>query len=417
MTDKVTQISKCRICGNTNLISVLSLGDQYVVNFVTDDSKNLLKAPLDLVLCDNKDCSLLQLKHSVERDEMYAQYWYQSGMSTLMVAALKNIVDSAKKLIPINAGDAVIDIGANDGSLLVNYDSSINRVGFEPSNLHVLAQGKGLNMIHDYFNHTAFSSQFGEKKAKIITSIAMFYDLPNPNAFVQDISKCLDEKGVWIIQMNYLGLMIENNTFDNISHEHLEYYSLYSLEKLLERNGMEAFDVELNAVNGGSYRIYIRKKRAKTNEFPGAQQRLEDLREKEVKMDLSNPETYHVYMKQIEETKQQLLSFLKEEISKGKQIYIYGASTRGLVVLQYCGIDNTLIKAAADKSKDKWGRQMVGTGIPIISLEQFRKDKPDYLFLLPYHILEELKVQEKEFLDNGGKIFVVIPKFEIVGKV
>lgn len=231
MVAKVTEISKCRICGNTNLISVLSLGEQYVVNFVTEDSKNLLKAPLDLVLCSNKECSLLQLKHSVERDEMYAQYWYQSGMSTLMIAALKNIADSAKKLIQLNAGDTVIDIGANDGTLLTNYDASLQRIAFEPSNLYTLAQGKDLTVIHDYFNQAAFQREIGSKKAKIITSIAMFYDLSDPNAFVQDISKCLDENGLWIIQMNYLGLMIENNTFDNISHEHLEYYSLYSLEK------------------------------------------------------------------------------------------------------------------------------------------------------------------------------------------
>ncbi len=413
---KVTEISKCRICGNSNLVPVLSLGSQYVVNFVTDDSKDLLQAPLDLVLCSNKECSLLQLKHSVERDEMYAQYWYKSGISTLMIAALKDIVDSAKNLIQLNAGDTVIDIGANDGTLLTNYDSSLQRVAFEPSNLYTLAQGKGLTVIHDYFNHAAFQREIGSKKAKIITSIAMFYDLPDPNAFVQDISKCLDENGLWIIQMNYLGLMIENNTFDNISHEHLEYYSLYSLEKLLVRNDMEAFDVELNDVNGGSYRIYIRHKGAKTKENPEAQDRLEDLRSKEEAMKLTSPETYVAYMKQIDETKQKLLKFLNEEKAKGKKIYVYGASTRGLVVLQYCGIDNKLISAAADKSKEKWGRQMVGTGIPIISPEQCRKDKPDYLFLLPYHILEELKVQEKEFLDNGGKIFTVIPKFQIVGK-
>jgi NDP-4-keto-2,6-dideoxyhexose 3-C-methyltransferase len=409
-------ITKCRICGSKDLDSVISLGDQYVTNFVDTETKDIVKSPLELVLCKNPDCGLLQLRVPVPPEAMYSQYWYQSGISTTMVKALGDIVHSAEKLVHLNAGDIVVDIGANDGTLLAQYkEKGLMTVGFEPSNLYKLAVPKATKIINDFFNNDAFLREMGDGKAKVITSIAMFYDLPDPNRFVQDIDKCLVPGGLWIIQMNYLGLMIENNTYDNISHEHLEYYSFYTLEKLLERNGMEAFDVELNDVNGGSFRIYVRRKGDKTKNFPGAAKRLAVLRTKEEKSGLTKEETYREYHKQIAGSKNELMSFMRTEIAKGKKFYIYGASTRGLVVLQYCGIDSDIVKAATDKNRDKWGKQIVGTGIPIIPIDQYRREKPDYLLVLPYHFLDEIAEQESEFIRDGGKLVVAIPKFKTVG--
>jgi hypothetical protein len=224
----------------------------------------------------------------------------------------------------------------------------------------------------------------------------------------------LDEDGLWVIQMNYLGLMLENNTFDNICHEHLEYYSLLSLSNLLDRHNMEAFDVELNDVNGGSFRIYVRHRGGNIEGFPGAKERLKKQKDYEEKMGFGNNKVYDEFAKRIEKTKNDLMKFLSREVKKGKKIFIYGASTRGLVVLQYAGIDNKLIKAAVDKNPDKWGKYIVGTGIPIISIEKYRKEKPDYLFVLPYHFIEEIKDQEKDFLAKGGKMIVAIPDFKII---
>jgi len=409
----------CRVCGSKNLVPILSLGEQFVVSFMEESNAENVKGPLELVLCNVKDggCGLLQSKHTLDRDILYRKYWYKSGISTTMVRALADIVSSAEKLVKLSSGDLVVDIGSNDGTLLRQFKiSGLVTVGFEPSNLWELGIEGTSKIINDYFNYETFRREFGNKKAKLITSIAMFYDLEDPNTFVEDVKKCLDEDGLWVIQMNYLGLMLENNTFDNICHEHLEYYSLLSLQNLLNRHDMEPFDVELNDVNGGSFRIYIRHKGGNIKSFPGAEKRLRKIKAYEGKMGFDNNKAYDKFAKKIEKIKGDLMDFLNQEVKKGKKIFIYGASTRGLVVLQYFGIDKKLIKAAVDKNPDKWGKHIVGTGIPIMSVEEYRKEKPDYLFLLPYHFIEEIKDQERNFLEKGGKMIVAIPKFRIITK-
>ena len=407
----------CRVCGSNKLIPILSLGDQFVTNFVEEPNRDYAKGPLELVLCNVKDggCGLLQLKHTIERDILYKKYWYKSGISTTMVKALADIVSSAERLNKFSSEDLVVDIGSNDGTLLRQYTTpGLITIGFEPSNLWKLGIEGTSRIINDYFNYETFQREFGNKKAKLITSIAMFYDLEDPNTFVEDIRKCLDKDGVWIIQMNYLGLMLKNNTFDNISHEHLEYYSLLSLSNLLDRHHMEAFEVELNDVNGGSFRVYVRHKGGIIQGFPGNNERLEKQKNYEEKIGLDNYKVYDKFAKRIEKTKNDLVAFLNHEVKKGKKIFIYGASTRGLVVLQYAGIDKRLIKAAVDLNPDKWGKYIVGTDIPILSVEEYRKEKPDYLFVLPYHFIEEIKDQEREFLKQGGKMIVAIPEFKII---
>jgi hypothetical protein len=393
------------------------LGNQFVTNFVDDPKGDYPRGPLELVLCNAKDggCGLLQLKHTVQRDVLYKKYWYQSGISSTMVKALADITTAAKRIIKLSADDVVVDIGANDGTLLRQYKvPGLITVGFEPSNLWKLATKGNTKIINNYFNHNSFRKEFGEKKAKVITSIAMFYDLEDPNSFVEDIRKCLDENGVWIIQMNYLGLMLENNTFDNISHEHLEYYSVLSLSSLLDRHYLEAFDVELNDVNGGSFRIYVKHKGAQVKGFLGSEERLIKQKNYEEKMGFDNLKVYDEFAKQIEKSKKELMTFLSREVKAGKKVFIYGASTRGLVVLQYFGIDNKLIAGSADMNSDKWGKYIVSTDIPIMSVEEYRKQKPDYLLVLPYHFLEEIKEQEKDFLKNGGKMIVAIPHFKVI---
>jgi hypothetical protein len=405
------------VCGSNKLIPILSLGEQFVTNFVDDPKGDYPKGPLQLVLCNIKDggCGLLQLKDTVERDVMYRKYWYQSGISSTMVKALADITDATKRMVKLSTGDVVVDIGANDGTLLRQYKvPGLVTVGFEPSNLWELATKGNTKIINDYFNYNSFQTELGEKKAKVITSIAMFYDLEDPNSFVNDIKKCLDANGVWIIQMNYLGLMLENNTFDNISHEHLEYYSLLSLSNLLDKHSLEPFDVEINDVNGGSFRIYVRHKGADVKGFLGNEERLRKQKNYEKSTGFDDVKIYEKFAKQIEESKKELMTFLHREVKAGKKIFIYGASTRGLVVLQYFGIDNKLISGAADMNSDKWGKYIVGTGIPIMSVEEYRKQKLDYLLVLPYHFLGEIKEQEKEFLKNGGKMIVAIPKFKVI---
>ena len=408
------EISACRVCGSKELIEILSLGEQYVVDFVDNLSNDSNKGPLDLVMC--RSCGLLQLKHTFDHDFLYKKYWYKSGISTTMVAALRDIVKKAEMLIPLAENDIVIDIGSNDGTLLEQYDkNNIIKVGFEPSNLGTLVNAKNITVIHDYFTFEQFNKVFMSMKAKIITSIAMFYDLDNPNRFVEDVKNSLDNNGLWIIQMNYLGSMLSNNTFDNISHEHLEYYSFATLNYLLRKHNLEPIDVEINDVNGGSFRVYIKKAGAKIKPFAGSSERIEKLVLYEKNLGLDKIKTYNAFADRIKKIRADLLNLLNEKKKERKKIFIYGASTRGIVILQYAGITKALIDAATDKNKDKWGKYIVGTGIKIIPIDQYRREKPDYLFVLPYHFIDEIKEQEKEFINRGGKLIIAIPSVRVIG--
>lgn len=409
----------CRLCGLDKLVPILSLGEQFVTNFMDDPGKEALKAPLDVVLCDPSDngCGLLQLKHTVNRDVLYRQYWYLSGTSTTMVSALRDVARKSENLAGLSSGDIVVDIGSNDGTLLKQYKTrSLRRVGFEPSNLWGVCKEEGIQTINDYFNKESFSKEFGNKRAKLITSIAMFYDVDDPNLFVNDVKDTLSNGGLWVIQMNYLGTMLEQNTFDNISHEHLEYYSLGSLEQLLKRHGFEVADLEINDVNGGSFRTYVVPENSKLSFPKEAAERVEKQREYEERLGLGGKEVYNNFKKRVERISNDLREFLTEEVQKGKKIYIIGASTRGLVVLQHAGIDNRLITAAADKNPNKIGRYIVGTGIPIISLDQYRKDNPDYTLVLPYQFKNEIMNQESDYLRRGGKMIFALPELQIIGK-
>lgn len=415
ISDGLITRRNCRVCGSTDLKLVLSLGTQYISNFIDSPTQESYVAPLELVLCNRKTggCGLLQLRHTVPGEILYKKYWYKSGINQTMRTALADIADKAEKLVKPSPGDIVVDVGCNDGTLLRSYKSiNIILAGFEPAiNLIEEAQIGTTKIINDFFNYQGFEKEFGSKKAKIITAIAMFYDLEEPNRFVSDIVKILDSDGVWIIQMNYLLPMLQNNAFDNIVHEHLEYYSLQSLEYLLDMHDLKVFDVELNDLNGGSFRVYVKHKDCKT--YP-ISKNVSNLRECEKRMNLDDYSTYDEFAKRIYDLRAKTYDFIKKEVEKGKKIYLYGASTRGNTLLQFYNLNNKLIKAAAERNPRKWGKKTIGTLIPIISEERAR-EKADYFLVLPWHFIKEFKEREKGYLNAGGKFIVPLPKFEIIG--
>lgn len=413
--DLITR-KECRVCGKQELTPVLSLGMQYLSNFIDDLDSTLYAAPIELALCNKEQggCGLLQLRHTVPPDLLYRKFWYRSGTNQTMKGALADIVAEAKRIVNPKTDDIIVDIGANDGTLLRCYgeNSALRLVGFEPAtNLVEEAQIGTTKIINDFFSYPAFAKEFGNNKAKIITSIAMFYDLEDPNAFVSDIAKTLDDNGIWIIQMNYLTTMLENNAFDNIVHEHLEYYSLLSLEYLLEKHDLMIFDLELNDINGGSIRTYIKHKRCK--KYP-ISKRVNDTREYEKKMNLDNPRIYYEFAERISRLKEETYNFIKKEVQNGKKVYVYGASTRGNTLLQYYNLDHRLIRGAADRNSAKWGKKTAGTAIPIVSEDQARMDKPDYFLILPWYFVEEFISREKTFLRQGGKFILPLPNLRII---
>ena len=422
--DRVSVRSTCRLCGKGELAPILSLGDLYVSDFVTDGNQSrAFKAPLELVFCNPQQggCGLLQLKHTVSHEAMYRNYWYRSGVNQTMKDALNEIAKTAAGIAGVAPGDYVIDIGANDGTLLRGYSTEgVNLIGYEPANNLEQYNAVGTTKVfNDFFNAAAWNEHFLGKKAKIVTAIAMFYDLEDPNSFIADIASILDDDGVCIIQQSYLPLMLSTNEIGNICHEHLEYYSLLSMENLLKRHDLEIFDVSLNDINGGSFRTYIRHagKGTKLAVAPGAAERVTTMRAKESKLGLDSYAPYEAFVARVNAIRDASVAFLREQKAQGKKVYGYGASTKGNTLLQYFGIGPDLLVAIAERNKDKWGTKTVGSNIPIVSEEDARAAQPDFFFVLPWHFLPEFQSRETEFLAHGGKFVVPMPEFKIIGNL
>jgi SAM-dependent methyltransferase len=330
-----------------------------------------------------------------------------------MRKALEDIVVKSCEIAQPRAGDIVMDIGCNDGTLLRSYKiPELNLVGFEPAKNLVEDARRGTGYIfNDYFGFELFRKNFPDSKAKIITSIAMFYDLDDPESFVADIVKCLDPRGIWVVQQNYLCSMLEQNGFDNIGHEHLTYYSLGTMNRLLSKHNLEVFDAETNDVNGGSFRTFIAQK----GQFQ-LRDSLREMEKRETMLFSKKPSIYKTFAENIRGIRSQLKEFIGDQVKGAKTVYVYGASTRGNTILQYCDLDYRRIKKATDANPEKWGRKTPGTAIPIVSKEEARQDRPDYFLVLPHHFVSEIILQEQEYLESGGKFIVPLPRFRIISR-
>jgi hypothetical protein len=414
----------CRLCGSKSLTPIVDLGSQMLASaFVSKDNQDYLplrKVPLELVRCnleiDEDACGLVQLRHTFPDEIMYSDYWYASGVNQTMRDALADITRRAVEFVSLDKEDIAVDIGCNDGTLLKSYkllNSDLKLVGFDPAKNFVGVQEEGFLRINDYFNKASYSAAIGAKKAKIITSIAMFYDLENPIAFSQEIADILDDDGIWILQMADLPNMLKHNMFDNICHEHVAYYHLAPMEYLLRRCNMKLVDVEMNKVNGSSYRFYIRKNIGQ-DASKDAIRRIAKVRFDEFNMALDTDSPYERFKDNIERNKNELLFFINQERAKGKKVFVYGASTKGNVLLQYCELNEDIIPYAAERNPRKWGTKTLGSGIPIVSEEDARAMDPDYFLVLPYHFLDEMLVRENDFISRGGKFIVPVPRVKLV---
>ena len=410
----------CRVCGSKNLTSILNLGDQYLANY-TSKSDDVVpfkeKIPLELVRCDKTidptSCGLVQLRHTTPPNLMYDRYFYRSGINQTMPKNLNEIVTQAISKIQLDTNDFVIDIGCNDGTLLQNYKKlQVRSIGFDPAkNMAQFSKESGATIITEFFSAEEFIKNFGNEKAKVITSIAMFYDLEDPNKFVEDISKILHPDGIWVLELSYLPLMLSQNAFDTIVHEHLEYYDLHVMEFLLSKNELKTVDVQLNDINGGSFRIFVQHKNKPTDDE--SLKRIMKLRREEKSLNLDTNQPYDAFIKRVNIEKEKLVAFIKKEVSSGKIIHCYGASTKGNTLLQFYNLDHQLLQFIADRNPDKWGRKTIGTDIPIISEDESHSMRPDYFLILPWHFVNEFKEREKTYLKNGGKLIVPLPQFKI----
>ena len=408
---KYTTIKKCRECGSDKITSLYSIGDLYVSDFVEKPDQGI-KAPLEMVMCEN--CSLVQLRDTAPQEFMYTRfYWYRSGVTDTMKKALRDITQSIEERIPLKAGDVVLDIGSNDGTMLRTYTiPGLIKVGVEPASNLAEEGKKGLEYFINEFWTIENYNKVLDKKAKVITAIGMFYDMEDPNQFIGDAAKALEKDGVFIAQLMCLKNMLDTNDVGNICHEHLEFYSLSALDYLFDHNGFEIIDIEHNLVNGGSYRIFASLKGANLPEIPGAKERMKKYRDEE--KEFSGKKVHMDFFARIEESKKKCVDFIRGEVAKGKSVWVYGASTKGNTILQYYGLTNKDIVAASERSPEKWGKFTVGTGIPIVSEDEARKANPDYFLVLPYAFFDEFYKREEEWRKGGGKFIVPLPEFRVV---
>ncbi len=407
----ITERKTCRVCGFEPLDFLYSLGNLFVSGFVYPGESGM-RAPLDLVHCGR--CSLVQLKHTAPQELLYARfYWYRSGVTETMRKALRDITQNIETKIHLEAGDVVLDIGSNDGTLLRTYENKkLITVGVEPASNLAEEGRKGLSFfLGDFWNIESYLKSV-PKKAAVITAIGMFYDMEDPNQFIRDAASALDDNGLFVVQMMCLKNMLDLNDLGNICHEHLEFYSLEAIKFLFEKNGLIFLDIEYNNVNGGSYRITSALKSGPRRPTPVERERIERFLRDEAP--LTTRQAHLDFFSRAEANKAKCVEFIRSEVARGKTVWVYGASTKGNTILQYYGLDRSLIAGASERSPEKWGKVTVGTEIPIFPEEEARRAKPDYFLVLPYAFINEFYEREKKWREGGGRFIVPLPEFRVL---
>jgi hypothetical protein len=418
----ITYLKRCKLCGNDNLERVIQIDEQYIsATFVKSNENNDLtkiKTPLTLVLCSKnkaqEHCGHLQLLEITKPDLLYRNYFYRSATNDTMRVDLKNVVDQSLKIAAPQQGDVIVDIGSNDCTTLNFYDDKYKLIGFEPAkNIKFIDKGKKIKVISNYFNSDEFKKH-SEKKAKIITSCAMFYDLADPIKFVKDIENILDNDGIWCCQISYLPSMLKFNNFYDICHEHLSYYSIKSFEYLIKKLKLKIFYAETNAVNGGSIRLFVCKESCKMYDKPEFSNKLSQLMKEEKKYNLDNKNTFLEFQKTITKLKEATNIFVNKIINSNQKVLALGASTKGNILLQHFGLDKSKIPFISERNPEKVGLKCLGSDIELISEEKARSINPAAFIVLPWYFKDEIIKKEEEYINNGGKLMFPMPYPHVV---
>jgi hypothetical protein len=406
------RITRCRASGSQNLVSVLNLGTQSLTGvFPRSTDVPVTAGPLELVWCP--DSGLLQLNHSYDPNEMYGDnYGYRSGLNQSMVRHLQAKVRRLEAYAALKAGDVVLDIGSNDATLLKAYQvPGIDRIGIDPTGAKFREYyTSDIQLVPDFFSKANFEN-VSTKKARIVTSIAMFYDLEDPTEFARQIAAVLADDGIWHFEQSYMPSMLRTNSYDTICHEHIEYYSLTALRGILEAAGLRLLDVQMNAVNGGSFAVTAAKPESR---YPANSAMVNWLIEQERRMGLDTPRPFRDFEERVFRHREDLRRLIRALVGDGKKILGYGASTKGNVLLQFCGLTPEEIPAIAEVNPDKFGCVTPGTHIPIISEQEARAMNPDFFLVLPWHFKSGIIEREREFFEKNGKMIFPFPDIEIV---
>lgn len=413
------EISQCRICGNSNLVTVLDLGTQALTGVFPKSGQVVETGPLELVKCvedaAGECCGLVQLRHSFEPEQMYGEnYGYRSGLNQSMVLHLQQKATAIKQIAPLQAGDLALDIGSNDGTLLrAIAEPGVELIGMDPSGVGFAQYyPPGARLIPDFFSAARFKKELGERRARIVTSIAMFYDLDEPLRFMQDVYEVLADDGIWVFEQSYLPRMLEMNSYDTVCHEHVEYYALKQILWMVQRAGFKVLNVEFNDVNGGSFSIVAAKS---TSKYQPNETLIARIMARELNDGIGEFTVYREFSERTFRHRDALRSQLATMKKSGQRVLGYGASTKGNVVLQFCGITSELLPAIAEVNASKFGHFTPGTLIPIISEAEAHASKPYAFMVLPWHFRDGIIRKESSFLNSGGRLLFPLPEIELVG--
>ncbi|MFM7151701.1 MAG: class I SAM-dependent methyltransferase, partial [Gemmataceae bacterium] len=361
-------------------------------------------------------CGLVQLRHSYTPEKMYGEnYGYRSGLNQSMVEHLRRRVRFACAIAKPNAGDVILDIGSNDSTTLRSYPNlDLTMVGMDPSGSKFASYyPPNVRLIPDFFSAREFQKALPGKKVKIVTSIAMFYDLEDPTAFMADIHKILADDGIWVFEQSYCPSMLDVNAYDTVCHEHISYYALRQIKWMADRVGFKILDVELNDANGGSFCVTVAKKNAP---YAEGTERVQSLLQDEEDRGLGTMKPFLAFRERVWKSRDELQSFVRESKRQGRTICGYGASTKGNVLLQFCGLTKEDIPCIAEVNEDKFGRFTPGTMIPICSEKEARSRKPDYFLVLPWHFKKNILAREQAYLETGGKLVFPLPGIEVIAR-
>ena len=407
-----TEIKSCRVSKEEDLVTILNLGDQKLTGVFPRPEDEVGVGPLEVVWSPSS--YLVQLKHTYEPTEMYGDnYGYLSSLNNSMVQHLNQKANYLSELIDLKEGDVVVDIGSNDCTFLKAFPTYTKRIGIDPT-IKKFAHHYPSDIYYaaDFFSKEAYQVIESEKNAKLVTSLSCFYDLPDPVAFVKDIREILSDDGLWHFEQAYLPSTIRANSYDTVCHEHIEYYSMLSVSKILDLAGMRMVDVSLNDINGGSFAVTACKDTNK--EFPTNTTVIDWLIEEEYKMGLDTLTPYIHWAERTNAHRDSLVNLIRGLKNEGKSVYGYGASTKGNAMLQWCGLTSDDITAFGEINPDKYGCVTPGTNIPIIPESDVKAAHPDYMVVLPWHFRHGILQREKEYRKGGGKFIFPLPHIEIV---
>jgi hypothetical protein len=412
----VTKLKNCRVCGTTDLVEVLNFGDLALTGvFPATREEQISSGEVRLLVCNG--CGLVQLGDTFPPEEMYGEnYGYRSGLNASMVAHLKRIASRLEVRANLSPGETVLDIGANDGTLLRSYGiEGLKKIGIDPTIAKFSEfyeadkKTNPVTTVADFFNASNFDAASADR-ASIVTSIAMFYDLESPVAFARDVKHCLTPDGIWYFEQSYMPWMLRSGAYDTICHEHLEYYSLTTIKRILDDAGLYLIDAATNAVNGGSISVL-----ASPSEGAGISVYAQWLLEQEVEAKVHDPATWVDFRNRVEQRQHDLKSLLERLKESGATVMGLGASTKGNVLVMTTPVTEELVSKVGDVNPYKYGRFLPGSHIPIVSEEEVLAENPDYLLILPWHFRETFMERLQPYLAGGGRLIFPLPDLEVVG--